>query len=95
MPSYSQEKAQEEASRIHQALKWLETASDEDKKMAVDKELQKILSIPFEDGEVRGVKMRTYTSDRGFASAYWSGEEFSAVKEGGLTFVGSKGKSLE
>lgn len=81
--------------QFHQALKWLETASEEEKKNAADKEMQKILGIPFEDGEVNGVKMRIYTSDRGFASAYWSGEEFAAVKEGGLTFVGSKGKTLE
>ncbi len=81
--------------QFHKALKWLETASDEEKKTAADKELQKILSIPFEDGEVSGVKMRVYTSDSGFASAYWGGEEFAAVKDGGLTFVGSKGKTLK
>jgi len=81
--------------QFHQALKWLETASDEEKKTAANKELQKILDIPFEDGEVNGVKMRIYSTDRGFASAYWAGEEFAAVKEGGLTFVGSKGKTLE
>jgi hypothetical protein len=81
--------------QFHQALKWLESASDEEKKEAADKELQKILNIPFEEGEINGVKMRIYTSDRGFASAYWSGEEFAAVKEGKLTFVGSQEKSLE
>jgi len=81
--------------QFHQALKWLESATDEEKKEAADKELQKILDIPFEDGEVAGVKMRIYTSDRGFASAYWSGEEYAAVKEGKLTFVGSQSKTLE
>lgn len=81
--------------QFHQALKWLETASDEDKKGAASRELQKILEIPFEEGEIAGVKMRIYTSDRGFASAYWSGEEFAAVKEGNLTFVGSQKKTLE
>lgn len=81
--------------QFHQALKWLETATTEEKSVAADKELQKILSIPFEEDEVSGVKMRVYNSDRGFASAYWSGEEFAAVKEGDLTFVGSKGKTLE
>lgn len=81
--------------QFHQALKWLETASEAEKDEAAETELQKILSIPFEDGEVRGVKMRIYTSDRGFASAYWSGEGFAAVKEGKLTFVGSQEKSLE
>ena len=81
--------------QFHQALTWLETATDEEKTEAAGKELQKILDIPFEDGEVGGVPMRVYTSDRGFASAYWSGEDFAAVKEGELTFVGSKEKTLE
>ncbi len=81
--------------QFHQALKWLESATDEEKKEAANKELQKILNIPFEEGEVNGVKMRIYTSDRGFASAYWSGEEYAAVKDGKLIFVGSQGKSLE
>ena len=81
--------------QFHQALNWLETATDEEKKVAADKELKKILNIPFEEGEISGVKMRIYSSDRGFASAYWSGEEFAAVKEGKLTFIGSQGKSLD
>lgn len=81
--------------QFHKALTWLETASDDEKKIAADKELEKILHIPFEQGEVSGVNMRVYTSDRGFASAYWSGEEFAAVKEHGLTFVGSQGRPLQ
>jgi len=85
----------EKFKQFHQALKWLETATDEEKKGAANKELQKILNIPFEEGEINGIKMRIYTSDRGFASAYWSGKEFAAVKEGKLTFVGSQEKSLE
>ncbi len=85
----------EKFKQFHRALIWLETATDDEKTTAAEKELQKILNIPFEDGEVGGIKMRIYTSDRGFASAYWSGEEFAAVKEGALTFVGSKEKTLE
>lgn len=81
--------------QFYDAMKWLETAPQEEKDAAAQKELEKILNIPFEEGEVNGVKMRIYTSDRGFASAYWSGEEFAAVKEGKLTFIGSQGKSLE
>ncbi len=80
--------------QFHKALNWLETATEEDKKIAADKELEKILNIPFEEGEIGGVKMRLYKSDRGFASAYWSGEEFAAVQDGDLTFVGSKEKTL-
>lgn len=85
----------EKFKQFHEAVNWLETASKNEKKEAADKELQKILNIPFEDGEVNGVQMRIYTSDRGFASAYWSGEEYAAVKQGNLTFVGSQEKSLE
>lgn len=85
----------EKFKQFYKALQWLETATAEEKSAAADKELQKILSIPFEEEEVSGVRMRVYRSDRGFASAYWSGEEFAAVKEGGLIFVGSKGKTLE
>lgn len=81
--------------QFHTALEWLKNAPEEGKKAAAEKELQKILNIPFKEGEVRGVKMRIYTSDRGFASAYWSGEGYAAVKEGNLTFVGSKEKTLE
>jgi len=85
----------EKFKQFYEALKWMETAPQEEKDAAAQKEMEKILAIPFEEGEVRGVKMRVYTSDRGFASAYWSGEEFAAVKQGNLTFVGSQGKSLE
>lgn len=82
--------------QFHEALKWLETSTPEEKKASAEKELQKILNLPFTEGEIRGVKMRIYTSDRGFASAYWSGEGFAAVKEGGKSiFVGSKERTLE
>ncbi|MDD4332497.1 MAG: hypothetical protein PHT51_00060 [Patescibacteria group bacterium] len=81
--------------QFHEALKWLESASDEEKKAAAEEEFQKIINLPFEEGEIRGVKMRIYNSDRGFASAYWSGEGYAAVKEGNLTFVGSKEKTLQ
>lgn len=80
--------------QFRQALAWLETASEEEKRDAADVELGKILNLPFKDGEAGGVPMRIYTSDRGFAAAYWSGKEFAAVKDGTLTFVGSKGRSL-
>lgn len=81
--------------QFHDALTWLETSTEEEKDSAAKQEFEKIKSIPFEDGEVAGIKMRVYTSDRGFAAAYWSGEDFAAVKEGSLTFVGSKDKPLE
>lgn len=85
----------EKFEQFRKAVNWLETASDEEKKEAADEEMQKILNIPFEEEEIAGVKMRVYTTDRGFASAYWSGEEYAAVKQGNLTFVGSQEKSLE
>lgn len=85
----------EKFNQFRKAVDWLETASEEEKKEAANKELQKILNIPFEEGEIAGVNMRIYTSDRGFASAYWSGEECAAVKQGKLTFVGSQEKSLD
>jgi len=81
--------------QFHESLKWLETATDEAKKAAAEEELKKILAIPYEEEDVRGVKMRVYTSDRGFAAAYWSGEGYAAVKEGELTFVGSQEQPLE
>ena len=82
----------EKAQQFHKSLVWLAKASKKEKKAAAEEELQKILSLPFETGEISGVKMRIYTSDRGFAAAYWSGEPCAAVKEGGLTFVGSQEK---
>ena len=81
--------------QFHQALKWLETATEEDKKEAANKEFEKILDLPFKEDEINGVKMRIYNSDRGFASAYWSGEEYAAVEEREATFVGSQERSLE
>lgn len=81
--------------QFHQALNWLKNTGNDEKRIAAEKELQKILNLPFKEEEISGVKMRVYVSDRGFASAYWSGEGFAAVKEGGLTFVGSKDKTLE
>ena len=85
----------EKFKQFYEAAKWIETASEEEKDAAAQKELEKILSIPFEESEVNGIKMRVYTSDRGFASAYWSGEEYAAVKQGKLTFIGSQSKSFE
>ncbi len=81
--------------QFHDALKWLETASEEERKEAIDHEFQKIIATPFEIAEVRGVSMRVYTSDLGFASAYWNGCEFAAVKEDQLTFVGSQNRTLQ
>ena len=78
-----------------EAVNWLRTATAIEKAEAAEREFEKIVSLPFEESEVSGVKMRLYTSDRGFAAAYWSGQEFAAVKEGGLTFIGSKGRTLE
>lgn len=77
-----------------EAADWLKRATPQEKRQAAEEQLKTILALPYEDGEVRGVRMRIYESDAGFASAYWSGEEFAAVKEGDLTFVGSKGKAL-
>lgn len=85
----------EKFKQFTKAVEWLQTASDEDKQKAADTELQKILSIPYEEGNVGGVPMRIYASDRGFASAYWSGQEYSAVKEGEITFVGSQKRPLQ
>jgi len=81
--------------QFHQALKWLETATDEEKKAAAERELKKILELPFGEEEIRGVKMRVYDSDLGFASAYWSGQEFAAVREGRTVFVGSQRRTLD
>ena len=81
--------------QFNEALNWLKSATDEEKKEAAEEELRKILALPFEDGEVGGIKMRIYNSDKGFASAYWSGQEFAAVKEGQTTFVGSQGRTLD
>lgn len=51
---------------------------------------EEIKSLPFTRQILGGVEMRLYTSDLGFAAAYWSGEEFAAVKASdGLTFIGS------
>ncbi|MBI5369977.1 hypothetical protein HZA85_02205 [Candidatus Uhrbacteria bacterium] len=80
--------------QFHDALKWLETATDTEKRAAADKEKGAILALPFEQNEVGGVSMRVYESDRGFASAYWSGQEVAAVREGDLTFVGSQSRPL-
>ena len=85
----------EKFKQFHEALNWLKDAPEEEKKEAANTELQKILSLPFEEGEINGVKMRIYTSDRGFASAYWSGNDFAAVKQGKLTFIGSQEKTLD
>lgn len=54
-----------------------------------------ILSLPYVTREIGTRTMRLYESDRGFAAAYWDGEEFAAVRDAdGLIFVGSQGASL-
>ncbi len=85
----------EKIQQFDEAIHWLKTASDEQKKEAIHTTLDSILQIPYEEAEISGLRMRVYESDKGFASAYWSGEDFAAVKEGDLTFVGSKAKSLD
>ncbi len=85
----------EKFNQFRKAVNWLETASDEEKKEAANAELQKILNLPFKVENIGGVNMQVYTSDRGFASAYWSGKGYAAVKQGNMIFVGSQEKPLE
>lgn len=62
----------------------------------IDTMREKIKSLPYEREELRGRDLRVYTADLGFAAAYWSGEVCAAVRQpDGLTFVGSKGPTLE
>lgn len=85
----------EKFNQFRKAVNWLENASEEEKKEAAQKELEKILNLPFTMENIGGVDMQVYTSDRGFASAYWSGKEYAAVKQGSMTFIGSQEKSLK
>lgn len=78
-----------------QAVAWLRTALEEDRRIIAQEEYEKIVSLPFLRGEVSGVEMRIYDHDFGFAAAYWSGEEYAAVRQGADVFVGSQGRSLE
>ena len=79
------------------AVAWLRDpdVSNKERRQQAQEELQKIVSLPFEQDTVGGVEMRIYNSDLGFAAAYWSGEEFAAVRQGVNVFVGSSGRSLE
>lgn len=62
---------------------------------AIERVKQQILDLPFEVENVGGREMRVYTADLGFAAAYWSGEDFAAVRQpDGITFVGSQEHSL-
>lgn len=84
----------EKAQQFFDAIQWLKTATQEERGCAVKTEYDKIINLPYEESEIGGITMRVYTSDRGFASAYWSGVEFAAVKTGGPTFVGSCNRPL-
>jgi len=75
------------------AVRFLQTATVGEKADAVEGELAKIKALPYVTQTIGGVAMRHYTSDRGFAAAYWSGESFAAVQQGELTFVGCTGEA--
>jgi len=75
------------------ALTFLQTASGLELQGAIEAELEKIVSLSYVTQVVGGVAMKTYTSDRGFAAAYWSGEQYAAVEQGDLTFVGCTGEA--
>jgi len=67
-----------------------------ERQMAIDDMELEIKNLPFDVEEVRGVETQVYTSDLGFASAYWNGLEHAAVRQtDGLLFVGSKGTPLD
>jgi hypothetical protein len=79
---------EEKYHQTEKALHWLRTATNEQKRVAIDKTLYKIQNLDYERVEVGGVEMRVYTDDLGHAAAYWSGHVCAAVKQGALTFVG-------
>ena len=61
---------------------------------AVEAKKREILSLPFETREIGGRTMRVYSSDLGFAAAYWAGEPCAAVQSKGYVCVGSQGTPL-
>ena len=77
------------------AVAWLRTAPNDERRERAAAEYEKIVSLPFERGVAGGVEMRIYNSDLGFVAAYWSGEEHAAVRQGTNVFIGSSGRSLE
>lgn len=63
-----------------------------------EEELEKIMNLPFvlERHAPDAQLMRVYNSDRGFAAAYWAGEEFAAVRSpDGTMFIASQGRTLK
>lgn len=63
---------------------------DEQRQEAVDKARNKIKNLPFTIERIGLHQTRVYTSDLGFASAYWGGLNFAAVRQlDGLIFVGT------
>lgn len=77
------------------AVAWLRTAPNEERRQRAKTEYDKIVAFPFSSGNVGGVEMRIYESDLGFAAAYWSGEEMAAVRQGQNVFVGSSSRTLK
>ena len=58
---------------------------------AIEAMEEEICDLPFTEENIQGVNTRVYTSDLGFAAAYWNGHEHAAVRDAdGLLFVGSK-----
>jgi hypothetical protein len=72
------------------SIEWLRSATNEQKEAAAAEELHRILDLPYEIEAVAGVVCRVYRNDSGFASAYWSGHAYAAVRtQAGDILIGS------
>jgi len=73
------------------AVDCYQTFDGKQRRDAIEAEEERIAFLEYNLEDIQGIETKVYTSDLGFASAYWNDNEYAAVRQpDGATFIGSK-----